>query len=79
MSMTVNHQCDRCGGPRSEKSKGLCISCYRAGTHPDCMHHWLIGPPRGPTSHGRCKACGDLQKFNNSFFDPRFNGAKKED
>ena len=32
----------------------------------DCMHHWLIDQPNGPTSMGKCKICGASQEFNNS-------------
>lgn len=31
-----------------------------------CEHHWLIEPPRGPTSEGRCKNCGEERAFYNS-------------
>ena len=24
----------------------------------DCMHHWMIDQPNGPTSIGTCKNCG---------------------
>ena len=26
---------------------------------PTCQHHWLIETPRGATSHGHCKRCGE--------------------
>ena len=32
----------------------------------DCMHHWLIDQPNGPTSIGTCKICGLTQEFKNS-------------
>ena len=31
-----------------------------------CRHHWLIEPPTGPTSKGRCKYCGEERYFINS-------------
>ena len=32
----------------------------------NCMHHWMIDQPSGPTSMGTCKICGESQEFNNS-------------
>jgi len=34
-----------------------------------CQHHWLIETPRGATSHGRCKRCGEEREFRNSATD----------
>lgn len=31
-----------------------------------CPHHWVIESPNGPTSVGRCKACGTVREFKNS-------------
>jgi hypothetical protein len=36
---------------------------------PQCKHHWVIAPPAGPTSLGRCKRCGDERYFINSTAD----------
>lgn len=33
---------------------------------PECRHHWIIEPPSGPTSRGRCKHCGEERLFINS-------------
>ena len=30
-----------------------------------CSHHWLIEPPKGPTSTGVCKLCGARKEFDN--------------
>ena len=35
-------------------------------TESDCMHHWVIDEPNGPTSMGTCKICGLSQEFRNS-------------
>ncbi len=35
-------------------------------TDSDCIHHWMIGRPNGPTSMGTCKICGLTQEFKNS-------------
>ncbi len=32
----------------------------------DCNHHWVIESPNGPTSVGRCRACGEIREFKNS-------------
>lgn len=35
----------------------------------DCVHYWLIEAPEGPTSKGRCKFCGLVREFNNTWAD----------
>ena len=32
-----------------------------------CAHHWVIDPPNGAVSEGRCKSCGEKKEFRNSF------------
>ena len=32
-----------------------------------CVHHWVIEPPNGAVSEGRCKSCGEKKEFRNSF------------
>ncbi len=31
-----------------------------------CAHHWLIDPPNGAVSSGRCRKCGETREFRNS-------------
>lgn len=31
----------------------------------ECVHHWLIAPPEGPTSEGVCRKCGERREFSN--------------
>ena len=31
-----------------------------------CTHRWVIDPPQGPTSQGRCRNCGSERAFENS-------------
>ena len=31
-----------------------------------CAHWWRIEVPRGPTSRGKCKLCGEEREFFNS-------------
>lgn len=52
-------------------SKATAIEERRPEAHvevetPTCRHHWLIETPRGATSHGRCKICGEEREFRNS-------------
>jgi len=35
----------------------------------ECRHHWIIDTPRGATSDGRCKVCGETREFRNSTTD----------
>ena len=37
---------------------------------PECVHHWVIEPPNGPVSEGRCKRCSRVQDFHNWSPDP---------
>ena len=30
-----------------------------------CVHYWIIEPPHGPTSKGRCRYCGTEAEFFN--------------
>jgi hypothetical protein len=41
-----------------------------------CVHHWVIDPPNGAVSMGRCKACGEEQEFRNSFEYSSWYGTK---
>jgi hypothetical protein len=38
----------------------------QATSAPTCQHHWIIETPRGATSTGRCKRCGEEREFRNS-------------
>jgi hypothetical protein len=33
----------------------------------ECVHHWVIADPDGPTSDGFCKKCGSSKEFMNYF------------
>ena len=44
----------------SEKSSNICIDNGET-----C--HWVIEPPNGPVSMGKCKKCGTQKEFKNSF------------
>jgi hypothetical protein len=41
-----------------------------------CKHHWVIDPPNGAVSSGRCKACGETREFRNSFEYSSWYGTK---
>jgi hypothetical protein len=32
----------------------------------NCIHHWMLPPPNGPTCIGKCKLCSKEQTFRNS-------------
>ena len=32
----------------------------------ECVHHWILAQPNGPTSNGVCKHCGVSDEFRNS-------------
>lgn len=32
---------------------------------PACVHHYVLEPPEGPVSRGRCKLCGSERDFRN--------------
>ena len=34
-----------------------------------CHHFWVIEIANGPTSHGKCKYCGEVKEFYNSIMD----------
>lgn len=33
---------------------------------PVCVHRWVIEPPNGETSHGKCRVCGAEKEFPNA-------------
>jgi len=35
----------------------------------ECTHHWQIEIARGHWSNGKCKNCGAVREFENSFLD----------
>ena len=76
------HECEKCGGPRSRWSQSLCRDCYRFKKNPDCSHHWVFDAPKGPTSAGICKLCGErnigMNSIHSEFGMPLGQGPKKE-
>lgn len=36
------------------------------GDRADCVHHWIIETPNGPTSEGICKGCSASRLFPNA-------------
>ena len=41
-----------------------------------CTHHWVIEPPNGSVSRGKCKHCGESEEFRNSFEYSSWYGTK---
>jgi hypothetical protein len=33
----------------------------------NCIHHWIIDSPNDDTSYGKCKRCGTVAEFSNTF------------
>ena len=29
----------------------------------ECVHYWIVEPPKGPTAKGKCKHCGEEKEF----------------
>ena len=40
----------------------------------ECGHYWLIESPSGPISKGKCKLCGAVKEFSNSWTDYTISG-----
>ena len=60
-----------------DKTKNQRLSCSEKGDN--CR--WLIDPPNGPVSMGKCSKCGIEKEFKNSFEYNTWHGerpAKKE-
>ncbi len=41
----------------------------------ECVHHWRIAMPEGPTSEGRCQICGEEREFANAYPFKTYNKA----
>lgn len=55
--------------PTIEEERPTAIDTTISTEVPTCQHHWLIETPRGATSHGHCKRCGEEREFRNSATD----------
>ena len=40
--------------------------------------HWVIDPPNGPVSSGKCKKCGETKEFKNSVEFSSWYGSKSD-
>lgn len=40
--------------------------------------HWVIDPPNGPVSTGKCKKCGESKEFKNSVEFSSWYGSKSD-
>tara|TARA_B100000408_G_C10143364_1_gene159316 strand:+ start:165 stop:437 length:273 start_codon:yes stop_codon:yes gene_type:complete len=43
------------------------VTIVDEASHQECVHHWVIADPDGPTSNGSCKKCGSAKEFMNYF------------
>ena len=53
--------------PSSSAKKKAVVTEQPEAKIDGCVHHWVIDPPNGAVSKGRCKACGEEKEFRNSF------------
>ena len=53
--------------PSSSAKKKAAVSEQPEAASALCVHHWVIDPPNGAVSKGRCKVCGEEKEFRNSF------------
>jgi len=44
-----------------------------------CIHHWVIEPPEGPFSKGKCLKCGEEKEFHNYFPHSTWENENKDD
>lgn len=42
----------------------------------NCIHHWVIDPPGDHMSNGKCKRCGKVTEFYNTYTNDFVNRAK---
>jgi hypothetical protein len=45
----------------------------------ECIHHWMIDPPHGLMSYGKCKFCGAVAEFSNALVADFARGMLKTD
>ena len=48
-------------------------------TKASCTHHWVIEPPNGAISVGKCRMCGERREFRNSYEYSSWYGSKNTD
>ncbi len=53
--------------PSSSAKKKAAVNEQPEAAGDTCVHHWVIDPPNGAVSKGRCKVCGEEKEFRNSF------------
>ncbi|MEX0762880.1 MAG: hypothetical protein WD208_08800 [Dehalococcoidia bacterium] len=61
--------------PSSARKKSKATDAT-AESEESCTHHWVIEPPNGAVSHGRCRVCGENKEFRNSFEYSSWYGTK---
>ena len=44
-----------------------------------CIHHWIIEPPEGPFSIGKCLKCGNEKEFQNYFPHSTWENEQKDE
>lgn len=51
-------------------------ACPKSKDGSNC--HWIIDPPNGPVSTGKCKKCGEQKEFKNSVEFSSWYGSKSD-
>lgn len=51
----------------------------KAASKDTCTHHWVIEPPNGAVSVGKCRHCGERREFRNSYEYSSWYGTKNTD
>tara|TARA_R110000824_G_scaffold135553_2_gene298870 strand:+ start:2706 stop:2951 length:246 start_codon:yes stop_codon:yes gene_type:complete len=39
---------------------------FKRKNNVDCVHHFMLASPNGPTCEGKCKKCGLVKEYPNS-------------
>ncbi|MSQ08723.1 MAG: hypothetical protein EXR44_05425 [Dehalococcoidia bacterium] len=60
----------------SRTSDGKQVKPVAVAEKTGCSHHWLIEPPNGAVSAGKCRLCGESREFRNSYEYSSWYGAK---
>tara|TARA_Y100001970_G_scaffold248455_1_gene318038 strand:+ start:1842 stop:2087 length:246 start_codon:yes stop_codon:yes gene_type:complete len=60
----------------SNDSENIIEPCSASNDGSAC--HWVIDPPNGPVSSGKCKKCGKSKEFKNSVEFSSWYGSKSD-
>lgn len=52
---------------------------FEKQTEATCVHHWVIEPPEGQFSNGKCLKCGEEKVFHNYFPHSKWDNEQKNE